>query len=488
MTFRDLVDLSVGNLWRVKLRAFLTIAGVVIAIATLVAMLSFAAGNHRYVTEGYQNLGLLMRMNVYPKRVADTDSTEAAELNDEAIEKLSAIPGVRLAYPFVDFEITASLPDTQTSTTARALPSGAFDSKTIQTLLDGARFSSDDAREAIVTREFLERIGATEPDAVIGKTLIVSMKATSIDSALYYAVGDPQRELRKLMSSVRIDSLYNRDYQRRLFEKELSARAGRFFDGLFNRQLTVSDTLVIKAVGADNEKYQIHLAPVLIPARTARILSSAGSGLGTDPAEMFTAMQSGVLFRPQGVSDSKTYPRVSLDLEPQYSAAAISDSVEALGFRAFSFAEQFKEIQRFFVYYYLGLGVLGLIALVTASLGIVNTMVMSITERRREIGILKSLGAEERVIKLVFLTESAAIGFIGAAIGLLLGWLGTRIVAAVAKIFMARVDMPIFDPFAMPPWLILLALAFGVLVSLLAGSYPAARAARVDPVEALRGE
>jgi putative ABC transport system permease protein len=134
------------------------------------------------------------------------------------------------------------------------------------------------------------------------------------------------------------------------------------------------------------------------------------------------------------------------------------------------------------------MGVVGLIALITASLGIVNTMVMSITERRREIGIIKSLGADEREIRLVFLAESAVIGFVGSALGIGAGWLGTRVVAAIAKVIMRREEMPIFDPFALPLWLILLSLAFGVLVSLAAGAYPSGRAARVDPVEALRSE
>jgi putative ABC transport system permease protein len=167
---------------------------------------------------------------------------------------------------------------------------------------------------------------------------------------------------------------------------------------------------------------------------------------------------------------------------------AVTDSVEALGFRAFSFAENLKEIQRFFVYYYLGLGIIGVIALFTAALGIVNTMVMSITERRREIGILKSLGAGEREIRLVFLVESGVIGAIGAAVGIFFGWVGTRIVAFALKMIMQREEMPVFDPFALPVWLILLALGFGVFVSLLAGLYPASRAARVDPVVALRSD
>jgi putative ABC transport system permease protein len=80
------------------------------------------------------------------------------------------------------------------------------------------------------------------------------------------------------------------------------------------------------------------------------------------------------------------------------------------------------------------------------------------------------------------------MGAIGAMLGLLLGWAGTRILAAVARSIMAREDMPVFDPFALPWWLVGLALSFGILVSLAAGIYPAGRAARVNPVEALRSE
>lgn len=495
MTFRDLIDLSVGNLWRIKLRAFLTVAGVVIAVATLVAMLSFAAGNHKHVSRSFQELGLLTKMNVYPafsqgaqRGDSATDTTETVVLNREAIRKLAQIPGVKLAYPFEDFTVTATVADTQITTTARALPAGAVENRMFSTLLGGATFTSDEAREAIVTREFLDLIGESDPDSVIGRRIVVSTTAASLDSAVAAAIGRPDVELRKMMRSVRFDSLTHTEYQRTILRRELSERARKFFDGLMNRQVTVADTLVITAVGAEPESYRIRMAPIVIPDRTARKLTSAGVGLGGNPTDLFAAMQSGALFRLGGASDVKSYPWVTLDLTPQASASAVKDSVVALGFRAFSFAEQFEEIQRFFVYYFLGLGVLGLIALVTASLGIVNTMVMSITERRREIGILKSLGADEREIRLAFLVESSAIGAVGSAIGIALGWLGTRIVSAVIKIFMEREEMPVFEPFALPLWLILLSLVFGVLVSLLAGSYPARRASRVDPVEALRSE
>jgi putative ABC transport system permease protein len=489
MTFRDLIDLSVGNLWRIKLRALLTVAGVVIAIATFVAMLSFAAGNHRYITEGYNELGLLTRMNVFPKDGnAASDTTEAVLLDNDAVQKLKAIPGVRLAYPFVDVDIAAAVADTQITTHARALSRIEAETPLFSTLLGGANFSSDDAREAIVRHDFLEMVGIDDPDSLIGERLIVSTKAASLDSAIVSVLGDANARVPRLLGTVHFDSLSHPVYVRRLVQRELQDRSQRFFDGLMKRQVTVADTLVITAIARDPESYNIRTAPVFVPERTVRRLTSAGIGLGNDPTALFSALQSGNLFRSGGAADAKTYPRVTLELDPIASVTAVKDSVETLGFRAFSFAENFEEIQRFFVYYYLGLGVVGIIALITASLGIVNTMVMSITERRREIGIMKSLGAGEREIRLVFLAESGAIGILGSAAGIVCGWVGTRIIAAVAKMIMERQEMPVFDPFALPVWLIFLSLAFGLIVSLLAGSYPSGRAARVDPVEALRSE
>jgi ABC-type antimicrobial peptide transport system permease subunit len=130
----------------------------------------------------------------------------------------------------------------------------------------------------------------------------------------------------------------------------------------------------------------------------------------------------------------------------------------------------------------------GLVALATAALGIVNTMVMSVSERRREIGIFKSLGAEDRDVHHLFLVESGTIGAVGSVLGVLLGWVVARIGSAIAQELMRRQDVPPIDLFATPLWLVALAIGFGTLVAVLAGWLPAARASRIDPVRALRNE
>jgi ABC-type antimicrobial peptide transport system permease subunit len=198
-------------------------------------------------------------------------------------------------------------------------------------------------------------------------------------------------------------------------------------------------------------------------------------------------MSKGTLFGGEE-GTGRTFPQVTLDVDPHVPFALVKDSVKAMGFRSFSFAEEFEQIQQFFFYFDIALGVIGMIALFTASLGIVNTMVMSITERRREIGILKSLGADEPDIRRLFLVESGVIGAIGTVMGIVAGWLVTRVVSMVAQGFMRERGMPDMDLFALPPWLIVTALLIGIGVSVVAGLYPAARAAHVDPVEALRGE
>ena len=92
-----------------------------------------------------------------------------------------------------------------------------------------------------------------------------------------------------------MDSIYDPGYQRRFVQGQLSDRVRRFFDGLMERQVTVSDTLTIAGVAPDDREYRMSTAPIVIPERTSRRLSSAGLAISENPTDLLMAARTGTL-------------------------------------------------------------------------------------------------------------------------------------------------------------------------------------------------
>jgi putative ABC transport system permease protein len=470
-----------------KLRAFLTISGILIAIAAFVSMLSFGAGNQEYISKQFNDLGLFSTMQVYPKNKTNGSDTSIFPVLDRvALDQIATVPGVNLVYPYDAFTVKVKLGDSLIDSKAQSLPSTAIRTKLFSKLRAGNAFESDSSRGVIISEELAKKAGFNSPDSVIGLPLVLSVRVSTIDSGLGHILVDRGESVMDRLKRIRFDSLLNSKYRTRVIRTEVNETVKRFLNGFMNAQEIISDTLTVCGVRELIPSGRLRIEPIIIPFTTATRFST--SGLGGSPMDIFAAMSSGNLFSQPEDKSGKTFSQVTVDLDPHVLYQTVKDSIEALGFRTFSFAEQFEEIQKAFFYFDLVLGVVGLIALITASLGIVNTMVMSITERKREIGVLKSLGAYESEIRSLFLVESGVIGLIGTIAGILFGWLITRIVSAIAQMYMSKEGIPKMELFALPMWLILIALAVGVSVSVLAGFYPAARAAKVDPVEALRND
>ncbi len=119
------------------------------------------------------------------------------------------------------------------------------------------------------------------------------------------------------------------------------------------------------------------------------------------------------------------------------------------------------------------------IALLVGGIGIMNIMLVSVTERTREIGVRKAVGARKSDILVQFLTEAVTISLVGGLIGILGGW-GLGILGAKA--------IPGFPPAHVPIWAIALAFGFAAIIGIFFGTYPAAKAASLDPIDALRYE
>ena len=166
----------------------------------------------------------------------------------------------------------------------------------------------------------------------------------------------------------------------------------------------------------------------------------------------------------------------------------VEDAIKKKELSAFSVNDALQGAKRAFIILDIVLSLIGSIALAVSSLGIVNTMVMSILERTREIGIMKAIGGSDADVRGIFLVEASAIGLLGGAVGVVIAWTVGRVIMLGANFYVRsqQADAPAVDVFSMPLWLILLGIGFSVLVSLIAGSFPARRAAKLNPIEALR--
>jgi ABC-type antimicrobial peptide transport system permease subunit len=129
---------------------------------------------------------------------------------------------------------------------------------------------------------------------------------------------------------------------------------------------------------------------------------------------------------------------------------------------------------------------IGAIGLVVSLFGIANTMAMAVLERTREIGIMKALGARNRDVRRLFLAEAATIGAASGMVGLIGAYLAGKLLNAIAR---GAFELPPeFSLFHVPGWLAAGSVTFSMFVSVIAGAWPASRAARMDPVRCLRYE
>jgi putative ABC transport system permease protein len=213
---------------------------------------------------------------------------------------------------------------------------------------------------------------------------------------------------------------------------------------------------------------------VMIPLAKAREMGAADLASPQD------------ILRQLSQTGKRSYTTVTVKVRRPQDTEEVEKKIKDMGFTAFSIADLLQSQKKAFVLLDLLLGLVGSIALTVASLGIVNTMVMSILERTREIGVMKAIGASDQDVRKIFLVEAGLIGLMGGVFGILLGWVVGRIINVGANYYLQRQGAPPANLFLIPWWLVAGGIGFALLVSLVAGHFPASRAARLDPIRALR--
>ncbi|MFX0550089.1 ABC transporter permease [Hathewaya histolytica] len=167
----------------------------------------------------------------------------------------------------------------------------------------------------------------------------------------------------------------------------------------------------------------------------------------------------------------------------------VSKNIEAMKYKTNSVQGTIKQIKTGFAIIE-GLLLVGAIIVVfVAAIGVINTMTMSIYERTRSIGIMKALGGSKGNILGLFITESAALGFLGGLIGIGLSLINSKILLIFLNEYIKKQGVKeTVNIFSTPVWLILSCIGFSMLISMIAGLIPSLRASKLDPIESLKYE
>lgn len=486
MSYLDILKLALRNLRQARLRAVLTTMGVIVGVAVIVTMVSFGLGLQRNMLDRFKALDLFNEMQVYGRSLGslaasrlnrgsgaeDRGQTRRREqfrvptriLDDAAIAEIASIPGVAYVEPSISFTVYIRA-NNQVSTQfagGTAVPNLSTRFKEFQA---GQMISSPDADEVVVSERFTRDFGFEKPSDAVGKTVE------------FLAPPSERREESK-SEDEETPNFFGIPLDEEVPDEASAA-------SLVAKTFRIAGVLgseVKQGAGQGGLRGMMPGAAIYIPLKEARAWTLAHrSPIGEVAFEL--ARRSGAL----GDVGHEGYDAAVIRVHDPVQLTSVRQRLSELGFGSFSIVDELDQIRTVFLIIDSVLGLLGGISLLVASFGIANTMIMSILERTREIGIMKAIGAEDREIKLIFFVEAAVIGLTGGVVGTLLAWGVDGLANRLAYRFVLKPQGASFvDFFSLPPYLTVGAILFALFVSILAALYPAARAARIDPVRALR--
>jgi putative ABC transport system permease protein len=434
MNRQDLFELAGRNMRNARLRNALTTMGIAVGVASMVAMLSLGIGlqgfaNHKLMKSGiFQTVFVTSRQDGRSmEENADAKPGESPALNDDARNKIAALPGVEEVAPEVRAMSEVKYGDQSNFVLLAGLPWSARDEDAVETI-KGRFFSSPGANEVLLQRDFAKKL-ELNPDAALGKTLTVRYAQRQSGDGTSFSVERKEKQFRIV--------------------------------GILDEQPFGGMRMISRA-------------RVFLPLQTAEAMNLM------QPADTQQVIRS--------APGERTYSMLTVRMKSATYAEKVEETVKKMDFSAYSYLDATKSMRRFFAVLDMFLGIFGSLALAVASLAIVNTLVMAVLERRREIGIMKALGASDADVQKLFFAEAATMGLIGGVLGVALGWIIGRVINFGSNLYLQRMKMPAENLWTVPLWLAAGAIGFALLVSVLAGIYPAARAAKLDPVQALRYE
>jgi len=443
MSSVDLIRMAFKNLFRRKLRTILTTLGVVIGSAAIITMLSLGIGLQESYMKEIEMMGSLNIINVdnynYMYDAMGTGGNKL-KLDDKVIKQIEDWEGVEAVTPLLEATVKCI--------------SGKYVS-------------------------YLSLIGI-RPE---------TMKA----------FGFEVEEGRLLTNQDKLEIVFGK-YVGNNFYNPKSRNNYMYFDqsspvDLMNDRLTMSFDLSYgeKTPGGEENKrppkvYKIQAAGLLKESMGEK---DYGSYMNIDSLKSLLAENSRANGeRPQSVGSSQEYYRAMVKVKDIKNVIKIQDKIKEMGFGAYSIADILESVQKTANSLQAILGGIAAVSMLVAAIGIGNTMVMSIYERTREIGVMKVLGASLSDIRRLFLLEAGIIGLFGGTVGFMFSLGVSYLLNTVGLSFMNFMG-PVTEGSkisAIPVWLAIYTILFATMVGVVSGLYPARRAMKLSAIEAIKIE
>ncbi len=451
MKFLDLLRMSSSNLWKRKVRTILTVLGVVIGVASIVVMISLGLGLSRSLLEQYESYGSLTQITVNePWSYGGDSSQEVQRLDDELVETIKNMEHVNAVYPTMQISAMAKYGAYECYLNITAMPIEALETLSIEVGEGSLPSRADNELKFFYGSQVLQDF------------------SNSKTGAGYWSTGElPDIDLMNDPIFIIFDT-----------------------DAYWQSQWNDAETPV-----APPKKYLIETCGVEKTSEEG--WTRYGWYTMCDIDKLIPELKRIFKNKPiPGQPTTKTgkpykeifYNRLTVDVDKMDNVTAVQSVLTEMGYDAYSNAEWIESEQKTLGYVQMVLGGIGAVSLFVAAIGITNTMMMSIYERTKEIGVMKVLGCDLRNIRSLFLLEAGFIGFIGGIIGLILSYtlsiVINRIASGAESGMVAAGSSISYIPF----WLAGMSLVFAVLVGMIAGFFPALRAMRLSPLAAIRTE
>ena len=512
MLWIDVLRFPLASLGQQKMRTCLTTLGVVFGAFVLAASLSIDEGVQRTIERESNKGDSARKVTVYPSwRAAETatpddvkvtgrmspdrrerirkvlaqrsrqsrSGQERISLTQDRMEKLSRIAHVERMIPIVGNRVVATLGNRPEES---SVSSGAGeDPEFRKRVIAGRAFDSDAERSVLLSEMFAHRIGLIDDadlDQVLGKPLRIEIG------------GQEDGPSFNVSFSGRSKANGGRDEH-----SALSQLAWQIPEALDKLSLTTEEIAALrKAIRRESAKVD----PVVVADdfRVVGIFRDLTDDERKEAWSQFPAETDLVLPRRTAVELMFRDParreegveQAVLIVDDMRNVKEVVKQVEALGMQSRSIVDFIERQRLTYLLIFGGMTCVAAVALLVSSLGIANTMLMSVLERRREIGIMKAVGAANWHLQVLYVIEGGLIGLIGGTLGLLLAWLSSIPGDAWVRSMVQR-DMNIDlsgSIFAFPSWIGMTVVISTVGVTIVAALYPARRAMKVDPVTALR--